>query len=57
MSQEKSNTEILCNNLLDKINREVKISKVLDEIEDQSSIDKIADEWIELMKKSLEKYQ
>ena len=57
MKKEKTNTEILCENLLNRINREAKICEIVDEKVDDEFIDKLTDEWIELMKKSLEKYQ
>lgn len=57
MEQIKSKAEIICENLLIRINREVKICQILDEKVDEDFIESLTNEWIELMKKSIEKYQ
>lgn len=52
-----TNTEKLIENIMTRLNREVLISKILDEKADEEFINHLTEEWIELMNKSLEKYQ
>lgn len=57
METNKSNSEKFRENILIRLDREVVTSKLLDEKANDEFIKELEEQWIELMKKSLEKYQ